>query len=89
MFGHLAHPLFFEEHILMLWVSILVSWLISILVIFIGGYEATPLQVARVPILVSRSILCQRGGQVSFLIPLDMGVLTHFTPPAFVWPCLP
>ena len=63
------------------------------LVIFIflisnGGYEATPLQVARVPLSVGGGILCQRGRQVlSFL--LIWGILTHFTPPCFVWPCLP
>ena len=28
---------------------------------FIGGYEATPLQVVRVPLWVGRSILHQRG----------------------------
>ena len=78
-------PLFFEEHVLMLWLSILVSWLISILVIFIGGYEATPLQVARVSLLVGRSIPCQRGGQVLSLIPPDMGGAYPFHSP---WFCL-
>ena len=72
----------------MLWLSVLVSWRIFIFVIFQGGYKAIPLQMVRVPLLVARSIPCQRGGQVSYLIPLDMEVLTHFTPPCFDWPCL-
>ena len=56
--------------------------LFSIFVISSGGYEATPLQVARVPLLVGRSILYQRGRQMlsSFL---TQGLLTHFTPPCF------
>ena len=57
----------------MLWLLILVPWSISIFVIFGGGYKATPLQVARVPLLVGRSIPCQRGGQVLSLVPFDMG----------------
>ena len=73
----------------MLWLLILVSWLVFIFIIFDGGYEATPLQVVRVPLLVGGSIPCQGGRQVLSLVPLDMGVLTHFTPPCFVWPCLP
>ena len=52
------------------------------------GMKATPLQVARVPLLVGGSIPHQRGRQaLSFL--LTWGLLTHFTPPCFVWPCLP
>ena len=66
----------------MLSLSVLVSWLISILVIFDGGYEATPLQVVGIPLVVGGSILCQRGRQaLSFL--LTWGVLAHFTPPLF------
>ena len=49
-------------------------------VVFNGGYEATPLWAVRVPLLVGRSILHQRGRQaLSFL--LTWGVLTCFTPP--------
>ena len=67
----------------MLWLSILVSFFL-ILVISSGGYEATPLQAARVPLLVGRSILHQRGRQMlSFL--LTWGLLTHFTPPCFMF----
>ena len=45
-----------------------------------GGYEATPLQVVRVPLSVGRSIPHQRGRQMlSFL--LTWGVLTCVTPP--------
>ena len=74
----------------MLWLLILVSWLISILVIFDGGYEATPLQVERVPLLVDGSIPCQRGRQLLSFIPLDMGGTYPFhSHPCFVWPCLP
>ena len=54
-------PFFFVEHVLMLWLSIEVSWLIFILVILVGGCEATPLQVARVPLMVGGSIPCQQG----------------------------
>ena len=58
------------------------SLLISFSVLSNGGYEATPLQVERVPLLVGGSILHQTGRQVlSFL--LTWGVLTHFTPPLF------
>ena len=81
--------LFFEEHVLVLWLSILVSWLISIFVVFNGGYEATHLQVARVPLLVGGSIPCQRGRQVLSLVHLDMGGTCPFHSPHFVWPCLP
>ena len=67
----------------MLWLSILVSSFL-IFIISNGGYEATPLQVARVPLLVGRSILHQRGRQMlSFL--LTQGLLTHFTPPCFMF----
>ena len=39
------------------------------LIILNGGYEATPLQVVRIPLLVGWSILCQGGRQVlSFLL---------------------
>ena len=63
----------------MLWLSILVSFFL-VFIVSSGGYEATPLQVARVPLLVGRSIPHQRGRQVlSFL--LTWGLLTHFTPP--------
>ena len=66
----------------MLWLSILVSWLIIVFIIFNGGYEATPLWEARVPLLVGGSILHQGGRQaLSFL--LTWGVLTCFTPPLF------
>ena len=58
----LTPPFFFEEYILMLWLSILVSWLISILFIFNGGYAATPLQ-------VGGSILCQRNRQMLSFVP--------------------
>ena len=45
-----------------------------------GGYEATPLQAVRVPLLVGGSIPHQGGRQMlSFL--LTQGVLTHFIPP--------
>ena len=71
----------------MLWLSILVSFFL-IFIISSGGYEATPLQVMRVPLSVGRSIPCQRGRQMlSFL--LAWGLLTHFTPLFYVWPCLP
>ena len=56
--------------------------LFSIFVISHGGYEATPLQAARVPLLVGRSILHQRGRQM-LLIFLTWGLLTCFTPPFF------
>ena len=71
----------------MLWLSILVSLLIFVFIILNEGYEATPLQVARVPLLVGGSILHWRGRQaLSFL--LTWGVLTHVTPPLVsVWPC--
>ena len=63
----------------MLWLLILISSFL-IFIISNGGYEATPLQVARVPPLVGRSILHQRGRQMlSFLF--KWGLLTHFTPP--------
>ena len=65
----------------MLWLSILVSWLVSIFIIFDGGYEATPLQVVRVHLLVGGSIPHQRSRQVLSLVLLTWGVLTHFTPP--------
>ena len=65
----------------MLRLLIQVSWLISILVIFIGAYEATPLQVVRVPLMVGGSILCQRGRQVLSFVPLDMGVTYLFHTP--------
>ena len=67
----------------MLWLPVLVSWLISIFVIFNGGYEATPLQVLRVPLLVGRSILHQGGRQVLSLVPLDMGGTYPFHSPLF------
>ena len=61
------------------WLSILDS-LFSIFVVSNGGYEATSLQVARVPLLVGRNILHQRGRQtLSFF--LTQWLLTHFTPP--------
>ena len=67
----------------MLWLSIQVSWLIFILVIFIGEYEATPLQVARVPLMVGGSILCQRGRQVLSFVPLHTGATYLFHSPLF------
>ena len=63
----------------MLWLLIVVSFFL-IFVIYNGGYEVTPLQVARVPFLVGRSILHQRGTQMSSFL-LTRGLLTHFTPP--------
>ena len=45
------------------WLSILDSSFF-IFVISHGGYEATPLHAARVPLLVHRSIPCQRGRQI-------------------------
>ena len=63
----------------MLWLSILVS-LFLIFIISNGGYEATPLQAAKVPLMVGRSTPHKRGRQMlSFL--LTQGLLTHFTPP--------
>ena len=74
-------PFFFDKQILMFWLLILVSWLVFIFVIFNGGYEATPLQAVRVPLLVGGSIPHQRGRQASSFL-LKQGVLTHFTPPS-------
>ena len=55
-------------------------FIIFVFVVSNGGYEATPLQAVRVPLLVGGSILHQRGRQMlSFL--LTWGVLTCFTPP--------
>ena len=66
----------------MLWLLDSGFFVIFIFVISNGGYEATPLQVARVPLLVGGSILHQRGRQMlSFLLTWE--VLTHFTPPLF------
>ena len=82
-------PLFLVEHVLMLWLSIQVSWLIFILVVFVGEYEATTLQVLRVPLMVGGSIPCQRGRQVLSFVPLDMGVTYPLhSPLVFDWPCL-
>ena len=62
-------------------------FIVFVFVISDGGYKATPLQVVRVPLSVGRSILHQRGRQMlSFL--LTWGLLTHFTPLFYVWPCL-
>ena len=66
----------------MLWLSIL-DCSFSIFVISHGGYDATPLQAVRVPLLVGRSILHHGGRQILW------GLLTHFTPPISIWPCLP
>ena len=67
----------------MLWLLILDSSFF-IFIISNEGYEATPLQVARVPLLVGRSILHQRGRQMlSFF--LTQGLLTYFTPPYFTF----
>ena len=65
----------------MSWLLILDSSL-SIFVISHEGYEATPLQVARVPLLVGRSIPHQRGRQTLWFF-LTQVLLTHFTPPCF------
>ena len=46
-------PPFFEKHVFVHWLLILVC--------FSQGYDATPLQVARVPLYVGRSILHQKG----------------------------
>ena len=63
------------------WLSILDS-LFSTFVISNEGYEATPLQAARVPLLVGRNILCQRGRQtLSFF--LTWRLLICFTPCCF------
>ena len=64
----------------MLWLSILVSFFL-VFIISSGGYEVTPLQAVRVPLLVGRSIPCQRGRQI-IVIPLDTGVtyLFHSSP---------
>ena len=71
----------------MLWLSIPVSLFLAF-VISNGGYEATPLQVACVPLFVHRSILHQRGRQtLSFL--LTQGLLTHFTSPPLLCLALP
>ena len=66
----------------MLWLLILVSSFV-VFIISNGAYESTPLQVVRVPLLVGRSIPCQRGRQMSFL--LTWGLLTCFTPPCFMF----
>ena len=63
----------------MLWLSILVSSL--------GGFEATPLQVARVPLQVVGAF-CIREVDYIVILP-DMGVTYPFHSPHFVWPCLP
>ena len=86
--GLSSYPLFFEEHVLVLWLSVLVPWLVSIFIIFDGGYEATPLQAARVPLLVGGSIPHKKGRQVLSLVPLDMGGTYPFHSPCFVWPSL-
>ena len=62
------------------WLSVLDS-LFPIFVVSNGGYEATPLQTVRVPLLVGRSIPHQTFRQTSFF--LTQGLLTHFTPPCF------
>ena len=66
---------------------LLMSILVSSFLIFIvsnGGYESTLLQAVRVPLLVGRSIPHQRGRlMLSFL--LTWGLLTHFTPPCFMF----
>ena len=73
----------------MLWLLILVSWFFSFCVISNVGYKTTPLQAARVPLLVGGSILHQRGRQMLSSL-LTQGLLTHFTLPLFyIWPCLP
>ena len=67
----------------MLWLPFLTSFFL-VFVISSGGYEATPLQAARVPLLVGKSIPCQRDRQMlSFF--LTQGLLTHFTPPCFMF----
>ena len=59
-------------------------WFLLFIVFIIssGGYEATPLQVVRIPLLVGRSIPHQRGRQMSSFL-LTQGLLTHFTPPIY------
>ena len=69
------------------WLSILDSSFL-IFVVYNGGYEATPLHKARVPLLVGRSILHWRSRQTLPFF-LTQGLLTHFTPPVSVWSCLP
>ena len=50
-------------------------------VIFDGGYEATPLWVARVLLHVGGSIPCHQGGRCMLIPPPDTeGYLLHFTP---------
>ena len=67
--AHLAAPLFLEEHVLMLWLLILVSWLGFIVCHLQWRVWSPPLQVARVPLLVGGSIPHQRGRQaLSFLL---------------------
>ena len=71
----------------MLWLSILVSFFL-IFVISNGGYEATPLQAVRIPLLVGRSILHQRGRQMlSFL--MTWGYYLFQSPLFYVWPSPP
>ena len=69
----------------MLWLLILVSFFL-VFIISSEGYEATTLQVVSIPLLMGRNIPHQRGRQMlSFL--LTWGLLTHFTPPCFMF-CL-
>ena len=67
----------------MLWLSIMVSFFL-IFIVSNGGYEATPIQAVKVPLLVGRSIPCQRGRQMlQFLLTWEL--LPHFTPPHFMF----
>ena len=73
-------PCFLEEHILMLWLSILVSLLFSSSLFLMEGMKPPLYRWQGSLFLVGGSILHQRGRQMlSFL--LTWGVLTHFTPP--------
>ena len=78
-------PLFFEEHILMLWLSVPVSWII----IFQGGYKAIPLQMVRVLFWWVGVFHVREVDRCCLWFLLTCRVLTCFTPPYFVWPCLP
>ena len=79
------HPLSFCKHVLMLWVLVLGFLLISgFFVIFNGGYEATPLRAARVPLIVGGSILHQGRRCQFFPLPDAEGYLPISLPP----PCL-
>ena len=77
-------PFLFEEHILVLWLLILVPWLILVFSFLLdGGYEATPLQMARVPLLVGWSILHQ-GGRLTLSFLWHGGTYPFHSPPFYL-----